>query len=84
MRDGKNTDHTQGRPKQYAREAPMAGAIGELDVIIAGLVEVNALEGAIDGENRFSFAIRRGDKVSGLAFGQTDNAGFVGANIEGC
>ena len=54
-----------------------------MDVIVPGLVEVNALEGAIDGENGFGFAIGCGCEVFGLAFRQDDNARFVRMDIEG-
>jgi hypothetical protein len=52
----------------------MARAISKLDVIIAGLVEVNTLEGAIDSQNLFRFAIGRRREILRLSFRQANDS----------
>src|SRR6185437_2536250 len=80
--DGENADQPERGPEKRARQPPMTRAKDKFNVVIARLVEIDALESAVQREDLFGFAIRRRREISRLAFGKADDARRARVNIE--
>ena len=52
----------------------MARTVHELDVVVTRLVEIYALERAVDSQNFFGLIVGLGRKISCLPFRQADHA----------
>lgn len=75
--------HNQARhPEKDTTRLPIARPIGELDVVVPGPIEKNALEGAIDSQNIFSAAIHSRSEILSLAFCQANNPSRICVYIE--